>query len=110
MNPTSDEIVAPAPVAILVNGPSSSGKSTLCRALHDSLVSIGDGDPAVSFARVAFDDVVLLIPETLFPVSFVTLAGGDRHRLISREAHDGRAAWEYVDDSGSASCSDGRSG
>ena len=110
MNPTSDEIVAPAPVAILVNGPSSSGKSTLCRALHDRLVSIGDGDPAVSFARVAFDDVVLLIPETLFPVSFVTLAGGDRHRLISREAHDGRAAWEYVDYSGSASCSDGRSG
>ena len=110
MSPTSDEAVAPAPVAILVNGPSSSGKSTLCRALHDRLVSIGDGDPAVSFARVAFDDVVLLIPETLFPVSFVTLAGGDRHRLISREAHDGRAAWEYVDDSGSASCSDGRSG
>ena len=107
MNPTSDEIVAPAPVAILVNGPSSSGKSTLCRALHDRLVLIGAGDPAVSFARVAFDDVVLLISETLFPVSFVTLAGGDQQRLISREPHDGRAAWEYVDDSGSASSSDG---
>ena len=108
MNPTSGEIVAPAPVAILVNGPSSSGKSTLCRALHDRLVSRGAGDPAVSFARVAFDDVVLLIAQTLFPVSFVTLAGGDLQRLISREPHDGRAAWEYVDDSGSASSSDGR--
>jgi chloramphenicol 3-O phosphotransferase len=107
MNPTRDEIVAPAPVAILVNGPSSSGKSTLCRVLHDRLVSLGDGDPAVSFARVAFDDVVLLIAQTLFPVSFVTLAGGDLHRLISREPHDGRAAWEYVDDLGSASSSDG---
>lgn len=107
MNPTSGEIVAPAPVAILVNGPSSSGKSTLCRALHDRLVSLGAGDPAVSFARVAFDDVVLLIAQTLFPVSFVTLAGGDLQRLISREPHDGRAAWEYVDDSGSASSSDG---
>ena len=107
MNPTRDEIVAPAPVAILVNGPSSSGKSTLCRALHDRLVSLGAGDPAVSFARVAFDDVVLLIAGTLFPVSFVTLAGGDLQRLISREPHDGRAAWEYVDDSGSASSSDG---
>jgi len=107
MNPTRDEIVAPAPVAILVNGPSSSGKSTLCRALHDRLVSLGAGDPAVSFARVAFDDVVLLIAQTLFPVSFVTLAGGDLQRLISREPHDGRAAWEYVDDPGSASSSDG---
>ena len=107
MNPTRDENVAPAPVAILVNGPSSSGKSTLCRALHDRLVSLGDGDPAVSFARVAFDDVVLLIAETLFPVSFVTLAGGDLQRLISREVHDGRAAWEYVDDPGSTSSSDG---
>lgn len=107
MNPTSGEIVAPAPVAILVNGPSSSGKSTLCRALHDRLVSLGAGDPAVSFARVAFDDVVLLIAQTLFPVSFVTLAGGDLQRLISREPHDGRAAWEYVDDSSSASSSDG---
>jgi chloramphenicol 3-O phosphotransferase len=107
MNTTSGEIVAPAPVAILVNGPSSSGKSTLCRALHDRLVSRGAGDPAVSFARVAFDDVVLLIAQTLFPVSFVTLAGGDLQRLISREPHDGRAAWEYVDDSGSASSSDG---
>jgi chloramphenicol 3-O phosphotransferase len=107
MNPTSGEIVAPAPVAILVNGPSSSGKSTLCRALHDRLVSLGAGDPAVSFARVAFDDLVLLIAQTLFPVSFVTLAGGDLQPLISREPHDGRAAWEYVDDSGSASSSDG---
>ena len=107
MTPRSDETVAPAPVAILVNGPSSSGKSTLCRALHDRLVALADGDPAVSFARVAFDDVVLLISETLFPVSFVTLAGGDLHRLVSREPHDGRAAWEYVDDPGSTSSIDG---
>lgn len=107
MNRASDEPVAPAPIAILVNGPSSSGKTTLCRALHDRLSALADGDPALSFARVAFDDVVLLIAETLFPVSFVTLAGGDLSRLVSREPHDGRAAWEYVDDTDSASGGDG---
>lgn len=88
-----------APVAILVNGPSSSGKSTLCRALQERLSVLADGDPAALFARVAFDDIVALIPDTLFPISFVALNGGDLGRLVSREPHDGRAAWEYLDES-----------
>jgi len=88
-----------APVAILVNGPSSSGKSTLCRALQERLSVLADGDPTALFARVAFDDIVDLIPDTLFPISFVALNGGDLGRLVSREPHDGRAAWEYLDES-----------
>ena len=88
-----------APVAILVNGPSSSGKSTLCRALQERLSVLADGDPTALFARVAFDDIVALIPDTLFPISFVALNGGDLGRLVSREPHDGRAAWEYADES-----------
>jgi chloramphenicol 3-O phosphotransferase len=87
-----------APVAILVNGPSSSGKSTLCRALQERLTDLADGDHTATFAGVAFDDVVLLIADKLHPISFVTLAGGDLGRLASREPHDGRAAWEYVDE------------
>jgi len=96
---------ASEPVAILVNGPSSSGKSTLCRALHERLIDVA-GDDA-TFASVAFDDVVLLISDTLFPISFVALAGGDITRLVSREPHDGRAAWEYVDESATAGGGDG---
>ena len=87
-----------APVAILVNGPSSSGKSTLCRALQERLTDLADGDPTATFAGVAFDDVVLLIADKLHPISFVTLAGGDLGRLASRKPHDGRAAWEYTDE------------
>ena len=90
---------AGAPVAILVNGPSSSGKTTLCRALQERLSVLADGDPTATFARVAFDDIVALIPDTLFPISFVALNGGDLGRLVSREPHDGRAAWEYLDES-----------
>ena len=109
MHPWFGELVvdgaAPEPVAILVNGPSSSGKSTLCRALHERLTDVaGDG---ATFASVAFDDVVLLISDTLFPISFVALAGGDITRLVSREPHDGRAAWEYVDESATAGGGDG---
>jgi chloramphenicol 3-O phosphotransferase len=85
-------------VAILVNGPSSSGKSTLCRALQERL-SVADVDPTAIFARVAFDDIVALIPDTLYPISFVAMNGGDLGRLVSREPHDGRAAWEYLDES-----------
>ncbi len=87
-----------APVAILVNGPSSSGKSTLCRALQERLSVLADVDPAAIFARVAFDDIVALIPDTLYPISFVAMNGGDLGRLVSREPHDGRAAWEYLDE------------
>ena len=109
MHPWSGELVvdgaASEPVAILVNGPSSSGKSTLCRALHERLTDVA-GDDA-TFGSVAFDDVVLLISDTLFPISFVALAGGDITRLVSREPHDGRAAWEYVDESATAGGGDG---
>ena len=91
-----------AALAILVNGPSSSGKTTLCRALQDHLTELSDGDPAAAFGLVAFDDILLLLSDRLFPSSLVTLQGGDIHRLISREPHDGRAAWEYVDDSQAA--------
>jgi chloramphenicol 3-O-phosphotransferase len=87
------------PLAILVNGPSSSGKSTLCRALQDRLTDLADGDPLAAFARVAFDDLVGLIPDKLFPISFVQLQGADVSRLSSRVPFDGRASWEYVDDS-----------
>ena len=66
-----------APVAILVTGPSSSGKSTLCRALQERLSILADGDPTAIYARVAFDDIVALIPDTLYPISFVALNGGD---------------------------------
>jgi chloramphenicol 3-O phosphotransferase len=92
-------VISGAPVAILVNGPSSSGKTTLCRALQERLSVLADGDPTALFARVAFDDIVALIPDTLFPISFVALNGGDLGRLVSREPHDGRAAWEYLDES-----------
>ncbi len=89
-----------APVVILVNGPSSSGKSTLCRALQERLTDLADGNPDAAFARVAFDDLVLLLSDKLYPLSFVRLQGGDLARLVSRTPHDGRAAWEYVDESG----------
>jgi chloramphenicol 3-O phosphotransferase len=89
---------APAPVAIVVNGPSSSGKSTLCRALRERLAHLADGDAESTFSAVAFDDIVLMIANTLFPISFVQLQGGDISQLASREPCDGRAAWEYVAD------------
>lgn len=53
-------------LAVLVNGPSSCGKSTLCRALHARLTGLAGDDPARHFGRVAFDDVVLLVDETMF--------------------------------------------
>lgn len=90
-------------MAILVNGASSSGKSTLCRALHDRLTDLADGDPAAAFARVAYDDLGLLIPDRLFPISFVKMQkDADLSRLASRVPFDGRASWEYVDDSHAA--------
>ncbi len=79
-------------MAILVNGPSSSGKSTLCRALQERLSVLADGDATALFARVAFDDIVALIPDTLFPISFVALNGGDLGRLVSREPNRTTAA------------------
>ena len=90
------------PIAILVNGASSSGKTTFCRGLHERLTHLADGDPEAAFARVAFDDVGLLMSDRLYPVSFVKLQGGDLSRLVSRAPHDGRAGWEYVDESAAA--------
>ena len=95
---SSEENPAP-PLAILVNGSSSSGKSTLCRALLDRLTDLADGDPRRAFVRVAFDDLGALIPDKLFPISFVRLQGADVSRLSSRVPFDGRASWEYVDES-----------
>ena len=90
---------APA-LAILVNGPSSSGKSTLCQVLQGRLIDLADGDPQAAFARVAFDDLALLISGKLFPIGFVQLQeGADLSRLSSRVPFDGRASWEYVDES-----------
>lgn len=48
-----------------------------------------------------------MISDTLFPISFVALAGGDITRLVSREPHDGHAAWEYVDETATATGGDG---
>ena len=100
LSPDRPEKGRPSPaIAILVNGASSSGKSTFCRALQERLTQLADGNPAAAFARVAFDNVVLLIAERLYPISVVKLQGGDLSRLASHEPHDGRAAWEYVDES-----------
>jgi len=99
MEPTSVDVQRPEPIAILVNGPSSSGKTTICRALQTHLTDLADGDPEAAFARVAFDDIVLLMAENLYPISFASLRGGDLSNLVSQSPHDGRAAWEYVDES-----------
>lgn len=90
---------AAAPVVILVNGPSSCGKSTLCRALQERLIDLADGDPAATFGFVAFDDKFRFISDKLYSTVFVAVGGGDLSRLASREPNDGRAAWEYADDS-----------
>ena len=89
---------AAAPVVILVNGPRSSGKSTVCRGLQDRLIDLADGDPAATFGFVAFDDKFRLISDKLYSTMFVAVAGGDLSRLASRAPNDGRAAWEYADD------------
>jgi chloramphenicol 3-O phosphotransferase len=99
MNHSTRHSHAHAPLAIIVNGPSSSGKSTLCKALLGRLTDLACGDPKAAFARVAFDDLVVLMSDTLFPISYVQLQGGDLTRLTSRSPHDGRAGWEYVDES-----------
>lgn len=99
MDPSAENQQEHTPLAIVLNGPSSSGKSTLSKALLERLTDRADGDPTLAFAPVAFDDVVLLISDKLYPISFVRLQGGDLSRLVSRVPHDGRAGWEYVDES-----------
>lgn len=95
----STEQPHPSAIAVLVNGASSSGKSRLCQTLLDQLTDLADGDPLAAFTKVAFDDIVGLIPYKLYPISFAKLQGGDPGTLSSRVPFDGRASWEYVDDS-----------
>lgn len=77
IGPDGAETSRPSPaIAILVNGASSSGKTSFCRALQERLTQRADGNPAEAFARVAFDDVVLLMAERLYPISYVKLQGG----------------------------------
>lgn len=89
----------PPALAVLVNGPSSSGKSTLCEALQLQLTALAEGDPDSAFARVAFDDVVLLMADNLYPISFARLQGRTPDGLVSLSPYDGRAGWEYIDQS-----------
>ena len=109
VNPLS-EVMGPgsAPVAILVNGPSSSGKTTLCRALQDRLAELADGDSGAIFARVAFDDVVPLMSDKLYPICWVQLVGGDVAHLVSREPQDGRSGWDYLDERHAVAQDDGK--
>jgi len=96
----SDTVAPQGPgLAVLVNGPSSSGKSTLCRSLHARLTALAGDDHARQFGSVAFDDLVMMIDETMYPHSFVELQGRDTGHLVSQAPNDGRAGWEYVDES-----------
>ena len=93
---------APTPrraTCIIVNGPSSGGKSTLCAALQDKLVELAGGDQGSSFASVAFDDFLATLSTRYYPHSFTTLIKGDTDRLASKAPFDGRAGWEYIDES-----------
>ncbi len=96
MNPEFNE--AMPPIAILVNGGSSSGKSTLCRALQARFAELASGEPRGLFASVAFDDILLKFCTNMYPISFVSAQGGDTSKLASKAFNDGRAAWEYIDD------------
>ncbi|MCP4463465.1 MAG: hypothetical protein GY819_11770 [Planctomycetaceae bacterium] len=96
------------PIAILVNGGSSSGKSTLCRALQARLIELADGAAESSFASVAFDDFLLMISPKHYPISFVEAQGGDTSELVSRSFNDGRAAWEYLEDRPAADAYEGK--
>ena len=86
--------------AIVVNGPSSAGKSTLCTALHRALVRRCATDPRLAFFRVAFDDFLYAVHPSMLPRSFLELTGGDLENCASREPHDGLACFEYVDMTG----------
>ena len=86
--------------AIVVNGPSSAGKSTLCTALHRALVRRCATDPRLAFFRVSFDDFLYAVHPSMLPRSFLELTGGDLEGCTSREPHDGLACFEYVDMTG----------
>ena len=87
-------------IAIVVNGPSSAGKSTLCTALHRALVRRCATDPRLAFFRVSFDDFLYAVHPSMLPRSFLELTGGDLEGCASREPHDGLACFEYVDMTG----------
>ena len=87
-------------IAIVVNGPSSAGKSTLCTALHRALVRRCATDPRLAFFRVSFDDFLYAVHPSMLPRSFLELTGGDLENCASREPHDGLACFEYVDMTG----------
>jgi chloramphenicol 3-O phosphotransferase len=88
-----------APIAIVVNGPSSAGKSTLCEHLHRALVRRRASHPdAAAFFRVAFDDFLHHVHPHMLPRSFLLLTGGDIQDCASRAPHDGAACFEYVDE------------
>ncbi len=89
---------AAAPLVILLNGPSSSGKSRLCKAVQERCSILTGADQEAVFARVAFDDFVSLVPENRFPITFVRLQGRDTDWLVSDQPNDGRAAWEYIEE------------
>ena len=89
-----------APIAIVINGPSSAGKSTLCRALLDALVDASRGNQRSGFATVAFDDFLHHMSSKYYPRSYVSTVGGDLDRLSSLAPFDGRAGFEYVEDTG----------
>ena len=99
MSPEVENHEGKSPIAVIINGPSSSGKSTLSKALLERLTDLADGDPHAAFVPVAFDDMLVLVSDKLYPINFVKLQDGDLSRLISREPNDGRAAWEYADES-----------
>ena len=87
-------------IAIVVNGPSSAGKSTLCTALHRALVRRCATDPRLAFFRVSFHDFLYAVHPSMLPRSFLELTGGDLEGCASREPHDGLACFEYVDMTG----------
>ena len=87
-------------IAIVVNGPSSAGKSTLCTALHRALVRRCATDPRLAFFRVSFDDFLYAVHPSMLPRSFLELTGGDLEGCASREPLDGLACFEYVDMTG----------
>lgn len=50
-------------------------------------------------ARVAFDDFLGTLSTRYYPHSFTELIKGDTQRLASKVPFDGRAGWEYIDES-----------
>ncbi len=58
-----------------------------------------DNDVSAAVARVAFDDFLGTLSTRYYPHSFTKLIKGDTERLASKAPLDGRAGWEYIDES-----------